>query len=143
VKEKPMTTEGEARYRRMQARMDAQAAERHNARVAASKASARPAAAAPAVVRPATEAQFQQLLTTITETTERYRRIAEVAPAATPVTEAEPEKPVKALHEMNNVEFRAHAAEAWSHVAVAQESPAWVRRPPMTISDYIAGGGSR
>jgi len=119
------------------------AAPRRPARPAARPAAAKAPAVPAAAPRPATDEQFQQLLATITETTARYRRITETAPAATPVTEAEPEQPVKALHEMNNVEFRAHAAEAWSHVAVAHQSPAWVHRPPLTISDYIANGGSR
>jgi len=136
-----MTTADEARFRRVQARMDAQAAERHNARVAAAQAAAKPAA--PARVRPATDEQFQQLLATIAETAARHL-VTETAPAApAPVAEAEPEQPVKPLHEMNNVEFRAHAAETWSRVAVAHQSPAWVHRPPMTISDYLANGGSR
>ena len=135
-----MTTEGEARYRRIQARMDAQAAERHNARVAAAQAAAKPAAPRG---RPATEAECQRLLATIAENAAR-RMVTETAPAApAPVAEAEPEQPVKPLHEMNDVEFRAHAAEAWSRVAVARQSPAWVQRPPMTISDYLANGGSR
>jgi hypothetical protein len=134
-----MTTEGEARFRRMQARMDAQAAERHNARVAAAQAAAKSAAPR---VRPATEAEFKQMLAPLIEATARLK-VTEVAPAATPVTEDAAEPPTKPLHEMNNVEFRAHAAEAWSHVAVAHQSPAWVQRPPLTISDYLANGGSR
>lgn len=136
-----MTTEGEARYRRIQARMDAQAAERHNARVAAAQAAAK--AASPAQVRPATDEQFQQLLAAITETAARYPLTKTAPAAATPLVESEPEQPAKALHEMNSVEFRAHAAEAWSRAGIAQQSPAWVRRPPMTISDYLANGGSR
>ena len=136
-----MTTADEARFRRVQVRMDAQAAEHHNARVAAAQAAAK--AAAPAQVRPATEAQFQQLLATIAETAARHLVTETTPAAATPAAESEPEKPTKALHEMNNAEFRAHVAETWSHVAVAHQSPAWVRRPPMTISDYLANGGSR
>ena len=50
---------------------------------------------------------------------------------------------MKPPHEMSNAEFRAHAAETWNRVAPAHQSPAWVHRPPPTISDYIAGGGAR
>ncbi len=39
---------------------------------------------------------------------------------------------------MSNQEFREHAAGAWGHVAAAHNSPAWVQRPPLTISDYLA-----
>jgi hypothetical protein len=67
----------------------------------------------------------------------------------TPVFESAPEnvvtpgEPVRPLHEMSNQEFREHAAGAWSQAAAAHQSPAWVHRPPLTISDYIADGGSR
>jgi len=67
----------------------------------------------------------------------------------TPVFESAPEnvvtlgEPPKPLHEMSNQEFREHAAGAWNQVAAAHQSPAWVHRPPQTISDFIANGGSR
>jgi len=69
----------------------------------------------------------------------------------TPVFESAPDNTVtlgaepvpRPLRQMSNQEFREHAAGAWGHVAAAHSSPAWVQRPPLTISDYIANGGSR
>ena len=105
---------------------------------------AKPPAAPAAVSRPATDEEFQRLLATIAENTARYRHVVtEVGTVAAPVTEDAPEQPVKALHEMSNTEFRAHAAETWNRVAPAHQSPAWVHRPPLTISQYIEAGGSR
>ncbi|WP_034089212.1 hypothetical protein [Streptacidiphilus albus] len=97
-------------------------------------AAAKPQAAPTAAPRPATDEEFQRLLATIAENTARYQHV---------ITEAGPEQLVKPLHEMSNTEFRAHAAETWNQVAAAHESPARVRRPPMTTSDYIAGGAAR
>ena len=120
----------EARYRALQARMDAKAAERHAARQAA-------AVAAQEAVTPrtATAAEFEALCERLTEAVGQ-NRITEVAPSQAPVTESEPE-PVKALHEMSPEEFRHHAGEVWGQHAESMRSPAWRPRPPMTLGEFL------
>jgi hypothetical protein len=68
----------------------------------------------------------------------------------TPVFESAPDNtvtlgadtPTKPLHQMSNQELRDHAATVWAQVAPARQSPAWVHRPPRSLSQYIAADGS-
>lgn len=125
----------EARYQRVQARLDEMAARRHAARVAARQARE-------STVRPATAAEFGALLDGLTEHIKRLTPITEVAPAiGTAVTESVPEQePVKELHEMSIDELREHSRQVFDQVGERLHSPVWRGRQPMTLSQFIARG---
>ncbi|QMU78885.1 hypothetical protein GXW83_27470 [Streptacidiphilus sp. PB12-B1b] len=103
----------EARWRRLQARMDAQAAQRHAARLAeAAKPKALPLAEF--------NAAMDQLAARITEVAPQFAaRIAESEPPA-----ADP-LPAKVPHEMTREEFRAYAVDTWTSAGQHLNSPMW------------------
>jgi len=125
----------EARYQRVQARLDAMAAQRHNARL-------RQAAAA----REARETRLRAMVGTAVDTAvrEALRSRGFTETTATPaaaVTESAPTAAqVKELHQMSTDEFREHSRQVFDQVGESLHSPAWRGRQPMTLSDFIARG---
>lgn len=128
-------TGNEARYRQVQARMDAMAAQRHAARQAAVTAR-----------RAAREAQLKTAVDKAVREALARTQLTEAAPVAgVPDTQSAPatEPAPKPLHAMSVAEFRQHAADSWTQVGASMGSPSWHSPQPMTISDYIERGGDR
>lgn len=124
-------TLNEARYQQVQARMDAAAAKRHNARVAARQAHE-------SAVRPATATELGALIDAVTEHVKRLGPITEVAPpTGAAVTENESEQPAKELHQMSSDEFREHSRQVFDQVGESLQSPIWRQREPMALSQFL------
>lgn len=125
------TTDHDARWRRVQARMDAAAVQRHAARIAEAKAKAVPPPAAAAALGEVIDRMTAQL---------RSLAVTEVAPpAGTPVAESAPvAEPAKPLHEMSPDEFRHHVATAWDRAGEYHRP--LQPRPAVSLGQFLRDG---
>ncbi|QMU73219.1 hypothetical protein [Streptacidiphilus sp. P02-A3a] len=82
-------------------------------------------------------AWIEQVRPVASAATESYRPGRTLVPESAPDGVVTPGELPKPLHQMSNQEFRKHVAGVWDQVAPAHQSPAWVHRPPQTISQYI------